>query len=56
VKEMEYSNRKIVGIAFEPDIFEAVEEGRGRANRSKFINSILKEKLGLPERPEVMNK
>ncbi len=40
--------RVITGISFEPDIFEWIEEGRGRLNRSKYLNHIMRQAMRLP--------
>jgi hypothetical protein len=40
-------NRITKSIAFEPEIFEALEQQRTRQYRSPFINEMLREKLGL---------
>ncbi len=39
--------REITGISFEPDVFERIEKGRGRLNRLKYVNSVLKKTLGM---------
>ncbi len=39
--------QEITGISFEPDVFERIEEGRGRLNRSKYVNSLLRQVMGL---------
>jgi hypothetical protein len=33
----------IKGISFKDDVFEFLEDARGRLNRSKYINNVLKE-------------
>jgi len=40
-------NRVTKCIAFEPEIFEALEQQRKRHYRSPFINDVLRDALGL---------
>ncbi len=40
-------DRIVIGLALEPAVFEAVEDDRGRLNRSKYVNSVLKKTLGM---------
>ncbi len=44
---MKKCKREITGISFEPDVFECIEVGRGRLNRSKYLNHVLKKVFGL---------
>ena len=43
------TTRVIKGISFKPDVFEALETLRGNSShfRSEFIDTVLREKLGL---------
>lgn len=46
------TNRIIKGISFEPEVFAALESLRGNKAhfRSGYINSLVREKLKLPEK------
>jgi len=53
IKGDDEMNKKF-SISVDMDVFQRLEELRGNKTqfRSGFINSLLKEKLGIPERPE----